>query len=122
MTETTTNPDTEDRTRTLRDVSHTNPHTKRPFGDTQTFDRGKTVATDGGEPEAQPGRGRDSSDAPASDGGERDAGPAADADDPGSEEGTGEGTLGDVDHTPPGDTEGAHRSYERGHEGKTDVR
>ena len=33
---------------TLGDINHTNPYTNRTFGDTQTYDRGRLVAADGG--------------------------------------------------------------------------
>lgn len=36
----------------LGDISHTNPFTDRAFGETQTYDRGKTVVADGGESES----------------------------------------------------------------------
>jgi len=36
----------------MREVSHTNPNTGRPFGDAVAFRRG-AVAADGGEPETE---------------------------------------------------------------------
>ena len=38
--------------RKLSEISHTNPYTNRAFGDTQAYDRGQTVAADGGEAES----------------------------------------------------------------------
>ena len=52
----------------LGDVSHTNPYTGTVFGDTQTYNRGRTVAADGGEASSES---RASSEAEASDGRER---------------------------------------------------
>jgi len=37
--------------KTLSEISHTNPYTDRPFGETQTYSRGRTIAADGGETE-----------------------------------------------------------------------
>ena len=37
---------------TLDDLSHTNPYTGRPFGETQSYARGQTIAADGGESDA----------------------------------------------------------------------
>ena len=42
---------------TLGDINHTNPYTNRTFGDTQTYDRGRLVAADGGR--AAPDGGED---------------------------------------------------------------
>jgi hypothetical protein len=80
---------------TLGEMSHTNPYTDEVFGATQTYGRGRLVAADGGaDPEHEPG---------------------ADAED-GTEE-----TLKHVDHTPPGESDGAAPVYERGNEGREDV-
>ena len=76
---------------TLGELSHTNPYTGDVFGDTQTYGRGQLVAADGG---ADP---------------EREAGVETEND---------EGTLKDVDHTPPDEGDGAAPVYERGHEGR----
>ena len=88
---------------TLGETSHTNPYTDDAFGATRTYRRGRFVAADGGgdpdreyEPEA---------------GAETEAEETPDGD-----------TLQDVDHTPPEDSDGATPVYERGHEGKEDVR
>jgi hypothetical protein len=81
---------------TLGELSHTNPYTGDVFGDTQTYRRGRFVAADGG---ADPDRE-----------------PRVDAEDEAGE------TLKDVDHTPPGDSDGAAPVYERGNEGREDVR
>ncbi|MFB6205239.1 MAG: hypothetical protein ABEJ05_01740 [Haloglomus sp.] len=109
----------EDRTepQTLGEMNHTNPFTGEAFGATQTYDRGCTIAADGGEAGSGPSSERNS------DGGE----------DPEREEvtehertgGAGEQPpeeLGDVDHTPPGDAEGTNAVYERGHEGREENR
>jgi hypothetical protein len=99
--------DAHDARRTLGEISHTDPHTGSAFGDTMTFERGRTVAADGGERDA-----RSSSDG-SFDGGERDAPgddeePSAADDDP----------LREIDHTPPAEADGANNVYERGHEGR----
>ena len=79
---------------TLGEMSHTNPYTNEVFGATQTYGRGRVVAADGGaDPEREP------------------ATEAAD-----------EETLKDVDHTPPDEGDGAAPVYERGHEGRENVR
>jgi hypothetical protein len=87
---------------TLGEMSHTNPHTGDAFGATQTYDRGRTIAADGGE-------------AAAADGGDAEA-PPEEADEERAEQ------LRDVDHTPPGDSEGTHGVYERGNEGREENR
>jgi hypothetical protein len=103
---------------TLREMSHTNPYTNRSFGETQTYGRGTVVAADGGEAN---GVSRASSgERTESDGGDAAATPDEGDDNPVTDGGSPE-TLGEVDHTPPGETEGAHRAYERGLEGKDDV-
>ena len=38
--------------KTLGKMDHTNPYTGRVFGETQTYSRGKRVAADGGEADA----------------------------------------------------------------------
>ena len=80
---------------TLGEMSHTNPYTDEVFGATQTYGRGRFVAADGGaDPEREP---------------------AAEAETEAGE------TLKHVDHTPPGDSDGAAPVYERGNEGRDDV-
>jgi hypothetical protein len=79
---------------TLGELSHTNPYTGDVFGDTQTYGRGRFVAADGG----------------------------ADPDREAGAESEGEETLKDIDHTPPGESDGAAPVYERGNEGREDVR
>ncbi|WP_197424966.1 hypothetical protein [Natronomonas sp. CBA1123] len=96
MTEDTDMTD-DDTPETLGEMSHTNPITGEVFGSTQTYSRGKTVAADGGEANAVS---RPSSE--SSDGGEANAVPDETE------------TLGDVSHTPPGDSDGAQRAYDRG--------
>jgi hypothetical protein len=92
--------------KTLGELSHTNPNTGQAFGATQTYDRGRTIAADGGsDPEHEA----------AADGGEPDA-DVEESDVEGPEE------LRDVDHTPPGDSEGTHGVYERGNEGRGENR
>jgi len=100
MTEDTPN---ETAPETLGEVSHTNPFTGEVFGSTQTYDRGRTIAADGGE-------------AGAEDDSEAAEGTAPDGGEPRPEE------LRDVDHTPPGDAEGTNAVYERGHEGREENR
>ena len=90
----------------LGDVSHTNPYTGQVFGDTQTYGRGRTVAADGGEANAES---RPSSEH-GSDGGEA---TAAEADD-GNERDVDKETMEDVAHEPPGDADGAQAAYDRG--------
>jgi hypothetical protein len=94
--------------KTLGEMNHTNPFTGEVFGSTQTYDRGRTVAADGGaDPEREAEVAEESEAETAADGGERDAE---------SEE------LRDVEHTPPGDAEGTNGVYERGHEGREENR
>ncbi|WP_254841365.1 hypothetical protein [Natronomonas marina] len=97
MSQDTRETDRTDYKPTLGAVSHTNPYTGEAFGDTQTYDRGRTVAADGGEANAES---RTSSEAKASD----------------DEEGRNvdEETMEDVAHEPPGETEGAQAAYDRG--------
>ena len=80
--------DDNDTPETLGEMSHTNPITGEVFGSTQTYSRGTTIAADGGEANSF------------------DGGSAAVPDET--------ETLGDVSHTPPGDSEGAQRAYDRG--------
>jgi len=78
----------------LGDVSHTNPYTDEPFGDTQTYGRGKFVAADGGEADAVDTDETEDDQTVSTDGGPVD-------------------TLGDVDHTPPGNAPSANGVYDR---------
>jgi hypothetical protein len=78
----------------LGDLSHTNPHTNEPFGDTQTYGRGRRVAADGGAADAVDADGTEDESAVSTDGGAVD-------------------TLGDVDHTPPGNAPSANAVYDR---------
>jgi len=99
MTNETTRQTTDATNRTMNDVSHTDPHTRRPFGEHVVFARGPTVAADGGEPNAtEPG----------------DGAPEAADDDPTER-------MEDVDHEPPSETE-ANPVFERGREGRDDDR
>jgi hypothetical protein len=91
--------------KTLGEMNHTNPFTNEAFGATQTYDRGRTIAADGGETEAD----ADESDADAD---EETAADGGSEPEPGSEE------LRDIEHTPPGDAEGTNGVYERGNEGR----
>ena len=104
----TTDDRTGTETSTLGDMTHTNPHTGEAFGATQTYDRGRTIAADGG---SDPDR---EAEAEAAGDAERDA--ADSAEEP-TEAPDGE-QLRDVDHTAPGDAEGANQVYERGREGR----
>jgi hypothetical protein len=89
MTEDTETPEEETYRPTLGETSHTNPFTGEAFGRTQTYDRGKTVAADGG---ADP---------------EREAEVETDEEDE---------VLRDVDHTPPEGAESANAVHARGGE------
>jgi hypothetical protein len=92
--------------KTLGELSHTDPFTNEAFGATQTYDRGRTIAADGGsDPEREADADATADGEPATDGGEAEP-----------EE------LKDVAHTPPGDTEGTNAVYERGHEGREENR
>ena len=109
MTKDTDTPETEDAPTTLGELNHTNPFTGKAFGATQTYDRGRTIAADGGtDPERE-----DTDDAAADEEAEADADADADAD---REE------LRDIEHTPPGDAEGTNGVYERGNEGREEQR
>ena len=70
--------------KTLSEMDHTNPHTGRVFGETRTYSRGKRVAADGGEADAE-------------------------ADASGEAE-----TLADVPHAPENSPDGVQRSFDRG--------
>ncbi|WP_255149730.1 hypothetical protein [Halorarius halobius] len=85
---------------TLGEMSHTNPYTNEAFGDTQTYNRGRTVAADGGEAGAaiQPREG----DTPT--GGTPAMDEAPDM------------TLREVDHTPPRNAPAANAAYMEGDE------
>ena len=126
MTETPTRPMTNDTTRrtteatnrTMSDVNHTDPHTRRPFGEHVVFARGPTVATDGGE--RTDGSRSSSVERSESDAGEPNAeraadGAAEDADDETADR------MADVDHEPPSETE-ANPVFERGREGRDGAR
>ena len=76
----------------MKDVSHTNPKTGRPFGDAVAFRRG-AVAADGGE-----------------------RGEAADNEE---DSATDTETMADVSHTAP-DGDSPQRTFERGTEGRAD--
>ena len=95
----TENTDTETRTE-MKAVDHTHPDTDRPFGEAVVYQRGPTVAADGGA---------------------RDEGPEADADAEETIEETGEARMKDVDHEPPNE-EDPNRVFERGEEGRGETR
>jgi hypothetical protein len=108
----------EDAPKTLGELSHTNPHTGTAFGATQTYDRGRTIAADGGEAGSEPTDGE-----PATDGGEAGSRSSSDASDGGETEDDADlEELQDIEHTPPGDAEGTNDVYERGHEGREENR
>ncbi len=78
----------------MGEISHTNPYTDESFGErVQVFDRGTTIAADGGE---------DPVDGESTD------------------EQVDEETMKDVDHEPPNDSESANRVYKRGTNGRDD--
>jgi hypothetical protein len=79
--------------RTMNDVSHTHPDTDRPFGEKVVFERGPAVAADGGKRDVV---GDDDHD-------------------------TDEEQMKDVDHEPPNEAE-TNRVFERGREGRDEVR
>jgi hypothetical protein len=85
----TNSQDTETDRPTLGDASHTNPFTGEAFGETQTYDRGKTVAADGGTANSTPTQSK--------------------PDDAAHQ-------LRDIDHTPPPGAESANDIYARGGE------
>jgi hypothetical protein len=93
---------TDDNT-SMREVSHTNPNTGRPFGDAVAFRRG-AVAADGGERSDEPQS--------TSDGGEAEK----------EEEEESTETMEDISHTAPdSDNDSAQRTFERGTEGRDEV-
>ena len=95
----TENTDTETQTE-MKAVDHTHPDTGRPFGEAVVYQRGPTVAADGGA---------------------RDEGPEADADAEETIEETGEARMKDVDHEPPNE-EDPNRVFERGEEGRGETK
>ena len=111
-------PETEDAPTTLGELNHTNPFTGEAFGATQTYDRGHTVAADGGEAGRRPSSegGSDDGEAGADASDDATADEEADAEDDDPEE------LRDIEHTPPGDAEGTNAVYERGNEGREEHR
>ncbi|QLG48947.1 hypothetical protein [Natrinema halophilum] len=95
-----------DTTDTMADVSHTNPDTGETAG--RLFNRGPTVAADGGERTAD----SRSSSEQRSDGGT----PTSETADETDESTDAAGTMRDVDHTPPKEADDANRVFERGTE------
>ncbi|MFB6183179.1 MAG: hypothetical protein ABEI96_01375 [Haloarculaceae archaeon] len=88
----------------MKAVSHTDPYTDSAFGSGPAFQRGPTVAADGGERDA--------------------AGEDEDEDDPFAveEPSVEEQTMKDVSHTPPHDeAEDVNRVFERGTEGRDET-
>ncbi|QLH85031.1 hypothetical protein HZS54_17575 [Halosimplex pelagicum] len=74
----------------MGEFSHTNPHTGKAFGDDFAFQRGPTVAADGGERDAADATGEESAQ-----------------------------TMRDVDHEhPDDDAEDANRVFQRGADGR----
>jgi hypothetical protein len=108
MTNETTRRTTEATNRTMNDVSHTDPYTRRPFGEHVVFARGPTVAADGGEPQS---------------GTETKAEIDTAAEETNDETADAETAdrMEDVDHEPPSETE-ANPVFERGREGRDDAR
>jgi hypothetical protein len=97
MTENTTQ-----QTRTeMKAVDHTHPDTDRPFGEAVVFERGPTVAADGGTRTTE-----DEHRTVEEEEADRD---------------TDEEQMKDVDHEPPDETE-SNRVFERGREGRDDTR
>ncbi|WP_207587589.1 hypothetical protein [Halomontanus rarus] len=86
--------------RTMKDVSHTNPHTGETAG--HLFTRGPVVAADGGRS-----------------GAEMDEDTADDG--TGTDTETETRTMKDVSHTPPNDAEDANRVFARGVAERRDV-
>lgn len=118
MTKDTDTPETEteDAPTTLGELDHTNPFTGKAFGATQTYDRGRTIAADGGtDPE------REDADAAAGEAAEAEVEADADADTDTDADADRE-ELRDIEHTPPGDAEGTNGVYERGNEGREEQR
>lgn len=99
MTETTNETRTAAKTE-MRTVDHTHPDTGRPFGEAVVYQRGPTVAADGGA-------------RPPEDDHEADAEAVADD--------TDEMRMKDVDHEPPNEAD-ANRVFERGNEGRDETR
>jgi len=100
MNATDTSRQTEDRaasnrkepTRTMSEVSHTNPQTGKPFGESQAYTRGRLIVADGGNAEAeQDGEADDTA------------------------------RVRDVDHTPRENAPDASTVYERGGEGDAEA-
>jgi hypothetical protein len=119
MTEDTSD-ETDDAPKTLGELSHTNPFTNKAFGATQTYDRGRTIAADGGsDPEREAEAADEEAVETATDGGEAGGRSSSDASDGGE---AAPEELQDVEHTPPGDAEGTNGVYERGHEGREENR
>lgn len=101
---------TENTTRTatapeMKTVDHTHPDTGRPFGEAVVYQRGPTIAADGGA--------RASED-------EHEAVEDANGDEEVEHEMAGK-QMKDVDHKPPEETE-ANRVFERGSEGRDDAK
>jgi hypothetical protein len=92
--------------RTLGEMSHTNPFTGEAFGDTQTYERGRTIAADGGEAD------RSSASPNERDGSDEDE----DGTDAKGESDRREEVLREVDHTPPEGAESANAVHQRGGE------
>ena len=118
--------ETEDAPTTLGELNHTNPLTGEAFGATQTYDRGRTVAADGGEAEGRPSSegGSDGGEAGdrSSSGSRSDGDGEAEVDASDDAEGDDPEELRDIEHTPPGDAEGTNGVYERGNEGREEHR
>lgn len=96
----TENTQTETRTATeteMKAVDHTHPDTDRPFGEAVVYQRGPTVAADGGARPPEDDEAVEETD---------------EAD---------ETKMRDVDHEPPNETE-SNRVFERGREGRDDTR
>jgi hypothetical protein len=93
---TRTDPNRAQPARPMGAVSHTNPLTGQPFGESQVFARGRTVVADGGEADA-----------------------AEDATEE-TEDDAEVARVSDVDHTPREGAPDASAVYERGGEGKRD--
>ncbi|MGQ5516631.1 hypothetical protein ACUJ40_10120 [Halococcus saccharolyticus] len=116
MTNETTRQTTDATNRTMSDVDHTDPHTRRPFGEHVVFARGPTVAADGGE--RTDGSRSSSGERSESDGGKRDP---ETVDDEETQDAETDDRMEDVDHEPPSETE-ANPVFERGREGRDDAR
>ena len=104
--------DTEARTETnsrMKAVDHTHPETDRPFGDRVVYQRGPTVAADGGAREA------DAEEA----GTETET--EVDAEETEADDETERTRMRDVDHEAPAEAD-ANRVFERGNEGRDETR